>query len=131
MDTYDDGLWDLSHRVSDLFESQDPADYFNASARDTSSYLFNRLSEAFSLDDCLSGWHPRVPVVMFHSEKDGCIPYPFAIEAQQRLSVPYANRCVLTSPSVQSSHTVTALFYFSKILRLDEDKLYSKYLLQE
>lgn len=126
---YDDGLWDLSHRVNSRYESQDPADYFNALALDTSSYLFNKLAVGFGLDDCLNGWQPHAPVVLFHSEKDGCIPYPLAIEAQSRLSVPSVNQCVLTLPTVQASHTVTALFYFSKILRLREDELYNQYLL--
>lgn len=128
MNTYDDGLWDLSHRVTNLFESQDPADYFNASARDTSAYLFHRLSIGFGLDDCLYGWQPRAPVALYHSEKDGCIPYPFAIEAQKQLSGPFGNQCVLSNPSIQATHTVTALFYFSRILHLDEDVLYHRYL---
>lgn len=127
---YDDGLWDLSVQVERITESHDPADYFHPATLDTTTALFHKLIEVFGLDDCVEKWHPQAPVVMYHSKNDNCIPYQLAVQAHRQLS-DSTNQCVLCAPRTNKSHVYTSVFFFAKLLRLNEDELYKKYVIKQ
>ena len=123
---HDDSLWDMVDRLGELVEDKDPNYYFSPMALDTSSTLFMAMTAAFELDDCAKGWHPTLPVVLHHSKKDSCIPYLHVLMAYSRLSDDNGN-CYLYTPKINGSHVQTSVLFFTKFLRLREDKLFKKY----
>ena len=123
---HDDSLWDMGDRLDELVENKDPKYYFSSMAQDTNSLLFKSMTNAFNLDDCATGWHPYSPVVLYHSKKDNCIPYQHTLEAYSMLTDNNGN-CFLYTPGINGSHVQTSVLFFSKILRLREDKLFKKY----
>ena len=123
---YDDSLWDMGDRLGELVENKDPKHYFSPMALDTNSALFHAMTTAFDLDDCASGWHPSSLVVLYHSKNDNCIPYQHTIEAYSMLTENNGN-CFLYTPGINGSHVQTSVLFFSKMLRLREDKLFKKY----
>ena len=119
----DDGLWDLAYRLHGRGKSRNPADYFSPAARDTANHLYKILIAGFSLDDCVQGWHPKAPVVLGHSKKDHTIPFRLAQQTQNQLSIGNRN-CILCSPQINTTHLITAVFYFGKLLQFREDELF-------
>lgn len=123
---YDDSLWDMVDRLDELIENKDPNYYFSPMALDTNSLLFKAMTAAFNMDDCASVWHPRSPVVLYHSKRDNCIPYQHALIIYSTLKDD-CDRCFLYSPVINGSHVQTGVLFFAKLLRLREDKLFKKY----
>lgn len=128
--TYDDGLWDLVDRMGETSLGNDPANYFSPVALDTSTTIFKNLMSIFDLDDCSRGWHPHAPIVFYHSKKDNCVPYQQAVNAHRNLS-DAGGKCTLVNPKSNGSHVFTSVFYYAKILRMSEEKLYKKYFLSK
>jgi len=128
--TYDDGLWDLVNRMGETNLGNNPTNYFCPVILDTASNQFKNLMTVFDLDDCSRGWHPRSPIVFYHSPKDNCVPYQQAINAQQNLT-DSGGKCTLVNPKSRGSHVFTSVFYYAKILRMSEEKLYKKYYLSK
>jgi hypothetical protein len=127
--TYDDGVWDFVKKLDGRDKSHNPADFFSPSVLDTSSIIYKKIIAAFSLDDCVSGWHPKSLVVLSHSKKDQNIPARLTLQAHSQLSLDN-NNCILHHPPVNKSHLHTGFLYFCKILRLNEDELYRLYYLK-
>lgn len=125
--TEDDGLWDLADRLDGRDESQDPADYFNAEARDTSSTLYKKVAAAFSLDECGTGWHPQSKVVLCHSRDDNAIPFWLTEQTQKQLGGTSGN-VILDTPSYNRSHFYTGYLYYYSLLLYREDVLYKRHL---
>ncbi len=128
--TYDDGLWDLVDRMGENGLRNDPANYFCPTMLDTSATQFKKLISAFELDDCSLGWHPSSPIVFYHSKKDNCVPYQQAVNAHRNFSDSGAS-CTLVNPKSNGSHVFTSVFYYAKILRMKEEKLYKKYFISK
>jgi len=127
--TYDDGVWNFVKKLDGRDKSHNPADYFSPSVLDTSSIVYKKIIAAFSLDDCVSGWHPKSPVVLSHSKNDQNIPAQLTLQAYRQLSLDN-NNCTLHHPPVNKSHLYTGFLYFCKILRLNENELYRLYYLK-
>lgn len=122
----DDSLWEMGDRLGDLVENKDPKYYFSSMALDTNSALFHAMATAFDLDDCAIGWNPNSTVILYHSKKDNCIPYKHALDVYSMMSDNNAN-CYLYTPIFNGSHVQTAVFFYSKFLRLREGDLLNKY----
>jgi hypothetical protein len=121
----DDSLWDLVYRLDNRVESADPNYYFNPMVLDTNTSLFKTMAAAFDLDDCVEGWTPQSPVIMLHSKNDNCIPYQHAVMTYRKLEGK-GGSVKLVNPSINKAHVPTSIIYFSKLLRIREDKLYQK-----
>ena len=124
--TRDDGLWELSSRIEGLDGISSPADFFSSAVTDTSSELFRTVMKAFALDGCTSGWNPKAPIAFLHSQCDSLAPIRLTHDAILQLSANGAS-CTLSSPRRNGSHSNTAFKYFRLLLRLSEDRLYSRY----
>ena len=122
----DDSLWDMCNRLNKLVENEKPDYYFSPMALDTSSELFLAMTKAFNLDDCATGWHPRSPVVLYHSKRDNCIPFEHASMVYSVLADDNGN-CRLYTPIVNGSHVQNSVLFYAKLLRLREDILFKKY----
>lgn len=128
--TNDDGLWDLSNRLDGRDKSHHPADYFNPNVLDTSTELYRTIMAILSLDDCVTGWIPKSPVVISHSKKDNTIPFQLALMAQSQLSAEN-NHCILYVPPINGSHVFSAFLYYTTLLSHSEDELFHFYYPEE
>ena len=122
----DDSLWEMGVRLNKLVEDTDPQSYFSPMLIDTNSTLFHAMTTASNLDDCATGWYPNSTVILYHSKKDSCIPYQHVLDVYSMMSDNNAN-CYLYTPRFNGSHVQTAVFFYSKFLRLREGDLLNKY----
>lgn len=127
LQTYDDGLFDLADRLDGRDRSRNPADYFCASALDTSSSLYKKVEAAFLMDECGKDWHPRSKVVFGHSKKDKTIPFQLTVHTKEQL-VDTCDNTVLRTPLFNGSHSFTAFIYDYTLLLYREDELFNKYI---
>ena len=125
LESPDDGFWDLTVKIDDLCDSNDPTDYFNPLMSDTSSVYYKVLSNAMAADGCVSDWHPNKTVILYHSENDNCVPYQHAVETQMQLNSNMKN-CFISTPPKNKSHFKTGFKYFALLLRYDEKELYKR-----
>ncbi len=120
-----DGYWSLNEAIGNNITSDKPSDIFSSNLIDTSSLLYKKIMHVLQLDDCVGNWEPDNPIIIYHSKKDNCIPYPHALLSYNSLASSTTN-CILTTPKHNLSHSLTAIIYFAKILGIEENKLFKK-----
>ena len=123
---HDDSLWDLTDRLGKLVDNSDPNYYFSPMALDTNTPLFKSLYTSLCMDDCSIGWNPDSTVVLYHSKRDECIPYQQTLTAYSTL-VDNNGNCCMYNPVINGTHSLTSIFFYAKLLRLYEGKLFKKY----